>query len=65
MIRTDDPALDSATRDEEFEDWLKTRPVCDICGEPIQEEYAFMYSGGWICSRCIEQNTFYIDEEVI
>lgn len=63
MIRTDDPALDSATRDEEFEDWLKTRPFCSLCGNPIQEKTAFRYAGGWICDTCIKDNTFYIEYE--
>lgn len=40
-MRTPDPVRDASRRDEEFEDWLKTRPVCCICGQPITEGRIF------------------------
>ena len=35
------------------ERWLKTRPVCCVCGEPIQDEdmYEF-YPGEFYCETC-------------
>ena len=51
---TDDPIRDAMERDAEFERWLKTRPVCTYCGEPIQEESAVCIDGEWICDECLE-----------
>ena len=37
-------------------------PKCDLCGEPIYEDYAFRISGDLICERCIEDAREYIEE---
>ena len=42
--------------------WLAIRPKCSICGEPIQEESALRLDGNWICQRCVEDNTEWIEE---
>lgn len=44
-MRTLDPVRDASRRDEAFEDWLKTRPVCCVCGHPITEGRIFRI--GW------------------
>lgn len=37
------------------ERWLKTRPVCVSCGEPIQDEYMYDFGDGWICENCKDE----------
>lgn len=36
------------------EEWLNSRPVCDICGQPIQENHMFEVDNEQICPDCIE-----------
>lgn len=43
-------------RDRQAERWLKTRPCCEYCGEPIQEEKALYLDGYWICDNCVKEN---------
>ena len=43
-------------RDRQAERWLKTRPCCEYCGEPIQEEKALYLDGYWICDSCVKEN---------
>lgn len=62
MIRTDDPIADALEYDSEFEDWLKTRPVCSECGEHIQEETAIRLSAGWVCEDCISAGRHFVEE---
>lgn len=38
--------------DREQEKWLDSLPVCDICGEPIQQEKAIYYNDQWVCRDC-------------
>ena len=60
-ITTDDPVRDAAIRDAEHDAWLRSRPVCVICGERIQEEHALHLGGDeWMCERCVRENTCYI-----
>lgn len=41
---------------------LKRRPICFECGEHIQEDYGYQFSGTWMCSECIEQHKVEIKE---
>lgn len=56
-----DPLQDADYKDRKEQEWLDSRPVCSICGEPIQEEYAYNYKGEWICEGCIDDMREYID----
>ena len=38
----------------EQERWLASRPKCDKCGEPIQDDYAFDIEGDILCYECAE-----------
>lgn len=40
--------------DIELERRRMRRPVCDDCGEHIQEETAFLINGNWICEKCMD-----------
>ena len=56
-MRTDDPIMDFYRHDDEAEAWRRSRPVCSLCGEHIQETHALRLDGEWICERCIRENT--------
>jgi formylmethanofuran dehydrogenase subunit E len=61
------PFIDEAKRDFEYWDQelnrrLERRPYCEICGEHIQDEFAFYHDGTWICERCIKENTTSLDD---
>lgn len=38
-------------------------PVCDLCGEAIQEETYVRLRGCRYCSRCVRRNTFPTEQE--
>ena len=40
--------------DVEMERRRARRPVCRDCGEPIQDETAFLRDGEWTCERCMD-----------
>lgn len=52
-----DPLEDFARRDAEHEEWLRHRPVCSVCGEPICADRAIYYEDYWCCDDpdCQEQ----------
>lgn len=52
MTLTDDPIADAARYEEEQEQRLARLPVCDCCGEPIQQEKAVYYCDNWYCEEC-------------
>jgi formylmethanofuran dehydrogenase subunit E len=56
-----DPLDDFNRRDAEYAEWLKTLPKCDICGEPIQDEYYYEINGDKICPECLEDFKKYND----
>ena len=56
MYRTDDPLADFARRDAKQGRWLKRRPVCSECGEPIQDERCYEVNDELICESCMEGN---------
>lgn len=53
MFRTDNPIGDFARYDAAQQEWLDTRPICEICEEPIQTSKAFYYANQWFC-KCKE-----------
>ena len=42
--------------------WLASRPVCDICGEPIQEDGYYEINGERWCEGCVKEQWKYIDD---
>ena len=43
---------DLQKREREQEAWLNSRPVCDVCGEPIQDEYFYKPEDEIMCESC-------------
>ena len=55
---------DFEQRDLEQERWLERRPVCDCCGEHIQEDSAVQIQGDFYCDNCLDDMRVYIDDEL-
>lgn len=55
MAWTDDPLADYESYSGELEDALGKLPVCDICEEPIQDEYCYQINGDTICESCMAE----------
>ena len=52
--RTDDPIRDAAAYDIERQRELDRLPTCDICGEPIQDEFLYDINGVLHCEDCVK-----------
>ena len=49
-----DPEREFDIRDAEEARWLRSRPVCDICGEPIQEDHYYDLNSEIVCDDCLD-----------
>lgn len=49
---TDDPVADYDRYSAEQERKLEQLPICECCGEPIQQEKAVYYIDQWCCEEC-------------
>lgn len=36
-----------------YKEWLASRPICDYCDEPIEEDYAYEFDDQLICETCL------------
>lgn len=57
-----DPVIDYLHHEMEQEQKLARLPVCAVCGNHIQDEYALFLWGEWICQKCVEENQAYVDD---
>ena len=55
MMYSDDPAADFARHDREQAKRLSKLPVCDICDDPIQDDFYYEINGENICEHCLDQ----------
>ena len=62
MSYTDNPIADFDDYSYRQEKWLKSRPECAWCGQPIQDESAYYVNNDWCCERCMEEMRRWIDE---
>lgn len=60
-MRTDNPLRDFWKYSTKQEEWLESRPLCDDCGEYIQDEYYFEIEGKKFCESCIKNYKKWID----
>ena len=42
--------------------WLDSRPVCDVCGDPIQEDYYYEIGDMMLCERCIQECKTFVQD---
>lgn len=52
---SDDPVADFARHDAEQAAALELLPICDICNEPIQDEYLYDINAEFVCETCLER----------
>lgn len=53
-FRCGDPLDDFERLDREQTRLLEALPVCDICGEPIQEDHYYQINEENICPECLD-----------
>lgn len=53
MHYSDDPVRDAELHMEEQQAWLDSRPKCEYCGEPIQDDEAYEIEGVLVCENCV------------
>ena len=51
--------------DREQEEALEKLPVCDCCGEPIQQGEAVYYNDQWFCKDCEDKAWEHIRKEYL
>lgn len=56
MIFTDDPLSDFDRYDRQQEELLNSLPVCDCCGEPIQDDFCYEINGDLIFEDCLDMH---------
>ena len=44
------------------QEWVRSRPVCDCCGEYIQDESWHRIFDKNICNRCLDDNVIFEEE---
>lgn len=35
---------------------LEKLPVCEVCGEPIQDDHLYLINDEFVCSDCLERD---------
>lgn len=41
--------------DYEEQEWLDSLPVCDECGQTIQDDHCYNINGNYICEECLNE----------
>lgn len=41
-----------------YEKWKERRPVCEGCGNPIEDEYEYILDGMTFCEDCAEEHVY-------
>lgn len=55
MYYTDNPTMDALRYMQKQEEQLEKLPICECCGEPIQQEEAIYYNDQWCCEDCEDE----------
>ena len=51
-------------REQRQADWLDSRPKCDECGDPIQDEVYYVIGFDKVCENCLDNNhKRYVEED--
>lgn len=59
-MKQPEPWVYEEARQEEFEEWAKKRPWCQVCDEVIQDETCYVMEendkiNSCICKKCMEE----------
>ena len=41
--------------DQREQEWLDSLPICEECGEPIQEDHCYNIDGEILCEECLKE----------
>lgn len=63
MRRSDDSLRDFALWDDDQEEKLNKRPLCNYCGQRIQDDCYYELNGEIYCQDCIDDNKRYFEED--
>lgn len=56
MVWSDDPMRDADRYEAERQEEEDKLPICDVCGEPIQDEWVFeLDDGTLVCGECLNR----------
>ncbi len=55
-FRSGDPLDDFDRHDREQQKWLDSCPVCEICGEHIQDEHLYLINDEFVCPDCLDRD---------
>lgn len=44
---------DFIANDADHERWLAQLPVCEVCGNPIQDDYYYEFGDDKVCCDCL------------
>ena len=58
-----DPLDDFYRDDRRRYEWIQSRPICPVCGNYIQDEYAYLINGEWYCPQCIKEAYGFVENE--
>ena len=61
MYMSDDPVMDAERYIAHLDEKLERRPVCDCCGNHIQDDWALHYKDIWLCKSCSSDSEEYIE----
>ena len=42
--------------ERDIEQQLEELPVCEICGEPIQDEHLYLINDEFVCQKCLDRD---------
>lgn len=54
-FRYGDPMDDFDRLDREQAKWLESLPVCEICGQPIQDDHLYLINDEFVCPACLDR----------
>lgn len=57
-----EPWMLDQQRQDRWERYLRRRPRCALCGEPILEDRALVLDGRFYCEACVYWNTEEVDD---
>ena len=63
MRRSDDPLRDFALWNDDQEEKLNKRPLCDYCGQPVQDDCYYELNGEVYCQYCIDNCKKFFEED--
>lgn len=65
MMFSDDPLLDFDRHDRQQAEELAKLPICDCCGEPIQDDFCYEINGEYICEDCLDMHFRKAVEDIV